>query len=209
MSRESRERTPGLPPWRLGLRKLHRANPRLLILVFITFCMVAASHTLPISYLQLAADPDYLHLELIFNPFELAFVAEADQNNDRELDPEELRKSGGMVARRVAEALKITVAGRPVHFESAGMDPDMSGHHVRLRAHYKIDARNQSVTISSELNNITSSSHLVQVRFKDGQRQQLAQLDSRTKAATFAFRAPAETSAPALATPNKKDKRTP
>jgi hypothetical protein len=108
-----------------------------------------------------------------------------DGNRDGELDQEELKKNGEMIARRVANAVKITVGGTPVTYESAGMDPDMAGHHVRVRVHYKVDARRKPVSIESDLNTITSSSHLVQARYVNGEYQQLAQLDSRSKKATF------------------------
>ena len=49
-----------------------------------------AAHTLPVSCLRLVPEADYLHLELVFNPFELSFVAEVDDNKDNELDPGKL-----------------------------------------------------------------------------------------------------------------------
>jgi hypothetical protein len=149
------------------------------------FALCAGAHTLPVSYLRMVANPDYLHIELIFNPFELTFVNEVDENKDGELDPGELKKHGQLVAKRVSTALKVTVDGKIISAETVGMDPDMSGHHVRLRAHYKIDARLLPVTLVSELGSITSSSHLVQVTFLRGEVRQLAQLDSHSKKVTF------------------------
>jgi hypothetical protein len=123
----------------------------------------AAAHTLPVSYLRLVPDADYLHLELVFNPFELSFIAEVDDNKDNELDPGELQAHGQVVAERVVRALKISVGGREVRAETAGMDPDLSGHHVRLRAHYPVDARRQPLTVESDLASVMSASHLTQV----------------------------------------------
>lgn len=143
------------------------------------------AHTLPISYLRLQSDADYLHLELIFNPFELTFISEVDDNHDSELNSPELTAHGDVVAKRVVAALKVSVAGKAVTAETAGMDPEMSGHHVRLRAHYKVDARSLPLTIESELNSITSSSHLIQATYTCGGQQRLAQMDAQSPKATF------------------------
>jgi hypothetical protein len=145
----------------------------------------AAAHTLPVSYLRLVPDADYLHLELVFNPFELSFVAEVDDNKDNELDPGELQAHGQVVADRVVGALKLSVGGREVRAETAGMDPNLSGHHVRLRAHCPVDARWQPLTVESDLASLTSASHLTQVTYANGEQQQLAQLDSQSRKVTF------------------------
>jgi hypothetical protein len=145
----------------------------------------AGAHTLPISYLHLVPDADYLHLELVFNAFELTFMSEVDENKDGELSPAELQAHGQMVADRVVAALKLSVGGRELHSETAGMDPDLSGHHVRLRAHYKVDARRVPLTVESDLNSITSASHLTQVTYANGTNTQKAQLDSQSRKVTF------------------------
>lgn len=145
----------------------------------------AGAHTLPISYLRLQPDTDYLHLELSFNPFELTFFSELDDNHDGELGLAELKAHGQTVANRVAGALKIVVGDNPIYAETAGMDPDLSGHHVRLRAHYKVNARQLPLTLESELNAVTSSSHLIQVTYAAEGRQQLAQLDAQSHKVTF------------------------
>ncbi len=147
----------------------------------------AAAHTLPVSYLRLVPEADYLHLELVFNPFELSFVAEVDDNKDNELDPGELAAHGQVVAERVVGALKISLGGHEVRAETAGMDPDLSGHHVRLRAHYPVDARQQPLTLESDLTSLMSASHLTQVTYANGEQAQpqLAQLDSQSRKVTF------------------------
>jgi hypothetical protein len=147
----------------------------------------AAAHTLPVSYLRLVPDADYLHLELVFNPFELGFVSEVDENKDNELDPGELQAHGQVVAERVVGALKVSVSGREVRAETAGMDPNLSGHHVRLRAHYPVDARWQPLTLESDLASLMSASHLTQVTYANGEQAQpqLAQLDFQSRKVTF------------------------
>lgn len=146
---------------------------------------LAPAHTLPISYLRLVPDADYLHLEFVFNPFELTFMSELDENKDAELSLTELEAHGQMLANRVAAAIKLTVGGREVRPETAGMDPSLNGHHVRLRAQYKVDARWSPLTVDSDLISITSASHLIQVTYvrPDGERK--AQLDSRSHKVTF------------------------
>jgi hypothetical protein len=74
----------------------------------------AAAHTLPVCYLLLVPAADYLHLQLVFNPFELSFVAEVDENKDNELDPGELQAHGQLVTERMVGALKVSVGGREV-----------------------------------------------------------------------------------------------
>lgn len=162
---------------------------------FVPFgCLVAAAmlvvfnagaHTLPISYLRIQPEADYLHLELTFNAFEMSFISELDDNKDGELDATELKAHGQVLADRVAGALKVSVGGKPMVAETVGMDPDMTGHHVRVRAHYKVDARRLPVTVESGLNAITSSSHLIQVTYSAEGQQRLAQLDMQNTKATF------------------------
>ncbi len=145
----------------------------------------AGAHTLPISYLRLQPDADYLHLEFTFNAFELSFFSELDDNKDGELDGTELKAHGQSLANRVASVLKLSVGDKLVSAETAGMDPDMTGHHVRLRAHYKGDARQLPLTLESELLSMTSSSHLIQVTYALEGRSRLAQLDMQTRKVTF------------------------
>jgi hypothetical protein len=145
----------------------------------------ARAHTLPISYLHLVPDADYLHLELVFNPFELIFMSEVDENQDNELSPAELEAHGQTVADRVTAAWKVSVGGKLLRAETSGMDPDLNGHHVRLRAHYKVDARRLPLTVESDLISIMSASHLTQVTCVNGTNTLLAQLDTQLRKVTF------------------------
>ena len=147
--------------------------------------LTAAAHTLPISYLRLVPEADYLHLELVFNPFELTLMPEVDENKDAELDLAELAAHGQAVADRVVAALKLSAGQTALRPETAGMDPDLSGHHVRLRAHYKVDARRVPLTVETDLPALTSASHLTQVTYVNGGQPQLAQLDPHSRKATF------------------------
>jgi hypothetical protein len=156
-----------------------------LCVIILGLTPLLGAHTLPISHIRLTVAPEFLHMEVTFNPFELSFISEVDDNRDRELDAIELKKHGDMIARRVCAALRVTVGTNVVAAENVGMDPDLSGHHARLRAHYKVDARAKPVILSSDLNTITSASHLTQVTFISGGLKQLAQLDSLSKKAAF------------------------
>lgn len=144
-----------------------------------------SGHTLPISYLFVVTDVDYVHVELSFNPFELACFSEIDTNKNGRLDPPEVGSQGDRIARLLLEKLTLTVDGRKVEAENAGLVPDADTHHARLRAHYRVKAHGAAVTIESSLQGITSSSHLTQVSFLSGGERQLAQLDSQSGKATF------------------------
>jgi hypothetical protein len=165
---------PRLPAWRFALGT-----------AVALLAVAAAAHTLPVSYLRLVTDADYVHFELIFNPFELSFLAEVDDNHDAELSPAELARHGQKLADRVVGAFQLSVGGEPLHPETAGIDPDLNGHHVRMRAHYKVDARQLPLTLESDLIDITSASHLVQVTYGNGTARQMAQLDSLSRKVTF------------------------
>ena len=157
----------------------------LLLAFFMTPVLPTRAHTLPISYLKLVPEADYLHLELVFNPFELRFMPELDDNKDAELDLAELTAHGQLLADRVVGAFKLSIGGTVLRPETAGMDPDLSGHHVRVRAHYRVDARQVPLTVETELPALTSASHLTQVTYVNGGRQQLAQLDPHSRKVTF------------------------
>ena len=149
----------------------------------------AGAHTLPISFLQLVPDADYLHLELTLNPFELSFIAEVDANHNGRLEPEEFAGRQAEVAQRILDCLSVRVDGRPVRAAVAGLTPDLDSHHCTLRAHYAVDARGAPVEIESKLATITSGSHLTQVTWAYAGARQLAQLDTQCAKVTFAPRA--------------------
>jgi hypothetical protein len=145
----------------------------------------AGAHTLPISYLTLVPDADYLHLELALNPFELNFFSELDTNKDGRLEPAELLGRQELVTRRILSCLSVRVGGKAVAAEVAAITPDVDTHHVTLRAQYPADARRRPLDITSSLISITSGSHLTQVTYRSGGRQRLAQLDYLSTNVTF------------------------
>jgi hypothetical protein len=156
----------------------------------------AGAHTLPISFLYVVPDADYLHLELMLNPFELSFFSELDANKDGRLDPGELKAQEEQATGRILECLKLQVDGKPVKAEVAGITPEVDGHHLTLRAQYHVDARRVPLQLESSLSTITSGSHLTQVTYLRSGKRQLAQLDTQSAKVTFA--APAEVDRPAV-----------
>ncbi|MCX8089563.1 MAG: hypothetical protein N3I86_01295 [Verrucomicrobiae bacterium] len=145
----------------------------------------AAAHTLPISYLLLVADADYVHVELTFNPFELPQFPEADTNANRRLDPGEIEADGERLARVVLEHLTLRVGGREIAVETAGLSADPDSHHVTLRAHYRVAVGEARISLESRLPQVLGSSHLTLVRCVRGGDAAFAQLDSRSPRAAF------------------------
>jgi hypothetical protein len=145
----------------------------------------ARAHTLPISSLTLMPDEDYLHLELTLNPFELTFFSEVDANGDGRLDPGEWEGQGESIALRILERLTLGVNGRVVNAEIAGLSQNYDSHHIAVRAHYAVDARQARVTVQSQLAALTSGSHVTQVTFGRGEQVQAARLEMQSPQATF------------------------
>ena len=154
-------------------------------LLFLSLAANIAAHTLPLSYLRMVPDADYLHLELTFNPFELTFFSELDANKDRRLDSSEWEAPPSHAIRRIVDCLKVSVNGEPVSAEVAGIIPDFDSHHATLRAHYAVDARHGVVTVVSSLAALTSGSHFTQVTFSRESGAQSARLDAHSAAVTF------------------------
>lgn len=166
------------------------------------FDLRAPAHTLPISYVFVVTDKDYVHLELSFNPFELAIFTEVDANRNGRLEPEELAGSEDLLTRQILDHLRLSADGKPVAAETAGIVPDADSHHATLRAHYPVAAAHAALSLESRLQAITSSSHLSQVNFLRDGKPQLAQLDSQSHHVTFRAPAPvAAGSAPAAGGP--------
>jgi hypothetical protein len=167
----------------VGARRL---VPLLLAALVLTICPAGLrAHTLPISYLTVVTDTDYIHLELMFNPFELSFFSELDKNKNGQLEPAELEAQKEELTKRLVGSLKLRVNGKRIQAEVSGLIPDVDSHHLTLRAHYHADARRAAVTIESTLPRITSGSHLTLVTFSRGGQPQLAQLDTQSSKVTF------------------------
>ena len=177
-------------PWTVGrLHRLHFGLVAVTLALGLSLARVSG-HTLPISYLFVVTDVDYVHVELSFNPFELASFSDFDTNKNGRLDPAEVESQGEKIGRLVLENLTLLVDGKKVAAENAGILADADTHHVTLRAHYHAKARGAAIAIESNLQKVTSSSHLTQVNFLSGGERQLAQLDAQSHKATFKPAAP-------------------
>lgn len=154
-------------------------------LVFFRLAINSVAHTLPVSFLRLVPDADYLHLELVFNPFEFTFFPELDANKDGRLDPREWEAQQLNATRRMLDCLKVRVDGKLVPTGISGISPDFDSHHATLRAHYAADARRCTVSIESSLATLTSGSHFTQVTFGRDGGVQSARLDMQSTTATF------------------------
>ena len=163
----------------------HLKGLSVVVLVLLTWVADGRAHTLPISYLYLVPDADYVHLELMLNPFELSFFSELDQNKNGQLEPAELEAQKENVTRQLVGSLKLKVNGKLIPAEVAALTADVDSHHLTLRAHYRVDARRSALTIESTLPRITSGSHLTQVTYMRAAKRQLAQLDMQSPTARF------------------------
>lgn len=157
----------------------------LFLLIIAGSCIVLRAHTLPISYLTIVPDTDYIHLELVLNPFELSFFSELDHNGNRRLEAAELSAHEAAVVQRLTGALELQLAARTLPAVAAGVTVDLESHHISLRAHYKGDATAGPVSIRSRLIEITSGSHLTQVVYAHAGGRLAAQLDTHSRLATF------------------------
>jgi hypothetical protein len=157
-----------------------------LLLASLLLAPRAGGHTLPISFLYVVPDADYLHLELMLNPFELSFFSVLDTIKDGRLDQAELQAQQELLTRRILNCLELRVNGDSVVAEIAGITPEADGHHLTLRAQFHIDARKTALQIESSLSTITSGSHLTQVTYLCSGHRQLAQLVAQSAKVTFA-----------------------
>jgi hypothetical protein len=156
-----------------------------LVLAIGIYTVPVLAHTLPISYLFIVTGDDYVHLQLTFNPFELANFSEVDTNKNGRLDPPEIAAQGDKITHLLLENLTLSVDGKKVSPETAGLVADPSSHHALLRAHYRVKARRATITVESNLQKVMSSSHVTQVNCLRGGKPMFAQLDSQSHKATF------------------------
>jgi len=155
----------------------------ILVAAVVRPCTVVA-HTLPISFLRLQPEAEFLHAELVLNPFELNFFSELDRNHDGRFDDDELKASESALVRRIVESLRLFVRGEAVAAEVAGVAFEGDTHHVAMRAHYHVDARRAPLRIQSALGALTSGSHVTHVVLA-GEPPQQARLDMQTTSAVF------------------------
>ncbi len=157
--------------------------PTLLLLSLFSLNLFA--HTLPISYLTLLPDGNYLHLELTLNPFELGSLAGFDANKNQEFDSAKTQGADKMLSEQILQHLKIKSGGQLLTAETAGLSGESGSHHIILRAHFRVPNPQAVITVESDLTGITSASHLTEVTFGREGHSQLARLDFQTTKAVF------------------------
>jgi hypothetical protein len=143
------------------------------------------AHTAPVSTLTLVPEKDNLRLSLVLNPFELNFFSELDLNRDGRLDPGEWKHRGEKIARRILDYVELTIDQQKVSGTIAGLIQTYESHHITVRAHYAVDARDARIEVRSRLPDLTSQDHLTDVTFRNGSRVQTAGLDAQTEAVVF------------------------
>jgi len=164
------------------------------------FTINISAHTLPISYLTLVPDGNYLHLELTLNPFELNFSSKPDAS---------LETGENGLSKRILQHIKIKVDGKLLSAETAGLSGEGGSHHLTLRAHFPVANPQATLSIESDLSAITSASHLTEVTLIKGGEHQLARLDSQEHLATFAPEIKKNLEKATAATPNREGSATP
>jgi hypothetical protein len=165
-----------------------KARPAFFQLGFLALCLASlnvSAHALAISTLTLVPDEGYLHLDLTLNAVDLTFFSELDANRDGRLDPAEWTAQGEKIAGRILEHLKVCVNDRSIAPEIAGLSQSCGSQQIAVRAHFPVDARKAAVSLQSQLSQLTSVSHVTQVKFRRGNREQVARFDMQSDKVTF------------------------
>ena len=157
----------------------------LCICAWLCHCATGAGHTLPISYLTVVPDTNYVHVELVLNPYELSFFAEIDANHNRILDREEMDRFRQVGTELLLGAIEIRVEGRMIRADAAGADLALGSHHVALRAHYPVDARRLPLKVVCRLAQITSGGHVTVVNYVNRGGKQTVLLERAGAEASF------------------------
>ncbi|MCA9231653.1 MAG: hypothetical protein KDA57_13460 [Planctomycetales bacterium] len=162
------------------------------------------AHDLPISDMMIVAAAETMHVELVLNAEELSFFPEIDQDDNGLLDPAELEKRSNQISQHIVDCFHFQVGNQPVIAAVHGVVPSIGSHHLTIRAHYAVDAREQAVHLESQLPAITRTSHVVEVTFKRPGSQYAARLDAHDHEVLFDFKLP-ESKSVALVAPSEPD----
>ena len=149
--------------------------------ILICSAVVSVAHTLPISFLTVVSNPDEIHVEWVFNPFELSFFSELDENHDSRLSSSELARHEKFLEDRLLQILKVKADGKALTPKSAGLISDSDGHHLTFRIHFAAPKSGARLDLESNAPNLMGGSHITQVRFGRAGHFQTAQLDSQTR----------------------------
>lgn len=156
-----------------------------IILSFSVFFSLARAHDIPISELRMVPDDSQIHMELRLNIFEFRFISEIDNNKNRRIEKEEFEENKELIKKKILGSLKLQTGREIIKEHSSAITLDES-HHVIFRAHYPVNAYQQSLKLVSELQSVTNQSHVTLVNFGNAENnKQLAKLDNRLNSVTF------------------------
>lgn len=144
-----------------------------------------SAHTLPISYLTVVPDTTHVHVEFVVNPYELQFFSQVDKNHNNVLDPKELAPFERLAREYLVSLIKLHVGGKVVAADVAGASLAPGTHHVVIRVHYPVDARNVPLAIGCNLWSVLRNSDVIIVKYINHGRTQSRLVDSSKKLVTF------------------------
>jgi hypothetical protein len=180
---------------RMKLRTLTGPNKMRLLLRFAAtiavlrlLCLATASaHDLPVSEMRIVAAEEAMHMEIVLNSAKLNFFSEIDRDKNGFLDPEELKKQSDQISELIVDCLVFQIHGKLVTAAMVGVVPNVGSHHLTVRAHYPVDAREAPVHLKSSLRAIMRNSHVLEVTFQRPDQCYFARLDARDQGVLFDY----------------------
>lgn len=155
------------------------------VMILCFLCSVTDAHDLHISEITVVPDKSQMHVELKFNAFELRFISELDQNANGQIEKGEFYEKRDAIIQRLLESLKIEIDGLEIEARASGLMLDASSHHLVFRAHYPVSGPVESLKLTSDLQSITSQSHVTLVTYRGATDKQLAKLEARSNSVVF------------------------
>jgi hypothetical protein len=161
------------------------AKSAVFLMAFVGFAAIANAHMLPISYLTVVPDTTHVHVEFVVNPYELQFFSQVDKNHNNVLDPEELGAFERLAKAYLVNLIEVEVGGKLIQADVAGANLAVGTHHVVIRAHYPVDARDVPISIHCNLWGVLRNSDVIIVKYINKGRTQSRLVDSSKKLVTF------------------------
>lgn len=156
------------------------------------FAFPARGHNLPISEMNIVADEEEMHVELVVNSSELHLIAELDHNGNGQLEYSELHAEGERIARRILSLLTFRIGDRPLEVDVCGILPNPNTHHLTVRAHYRADARYDALSVQSRLFSLAANAHVTQVTFRRPGKRHVGRLSATDPTVHFPSHPPAD-----------------
>jgi len=146
------------------------------------------AHDLPVSDLKIVASAESMHVELVLNAAELNFFPEIDTNHDGLAGPGEIEAKSTQISKAIIDCFTFQVNGTVVQPAVHGLVPDLGSHHLTLRAHFPVDARETPVMLESGLAAITHGTHIVEVVLHRPSSRHAARLDAHDRDVLFDYK---------------------